>query len=460
MEEAIRQSFGAQLIWIIAEISGHKFYPAQDRHYFDFIEKTEGSTDPVAKARGVAWQQGSDSIKDFEKKTNQQFGNGIQILARVKVEFHRAHGFSLVLYEVDASYTLGNLERQRYETLERLVNENPDAITKKGDQYLTRNKSLSFGPVIQNIALIGSPNSEGYTDFMHTLSHNDFKYTFAVDIYQSSVQGAGAEQEIISKLVFIYNSEKSYDCVVIIRGGGARTDFLVFDTYRLSRAVARFPIPVITGLGHHKDVSIVDMMAHSHTKTPTKAAELIISHNRNFEDQILNHQKNLVIRTQQRLSAARQDLNRSQRVISNNSRDLLSKFSENLNTLKQRIVNDSRNNLHQSHRELAIFLRQVSARPGILMAHREADLKHVSAAIKTNSEKYIQKNETALAHFSTLLRMMSPDNVLKKGFAIISLHGRIVSNGQDIKPGDELTVKMAKEEISTIVKSKKQTDGK
>jgi exodeoxyribonuclease VII large subunit len=207
-------------------------------------------------------------------------------------------------------------------------------------------------------------------------------------------------------------------------------------------------------------VSIVDMMAHSHTKTPTKAAELIISHNRNFEDQILNHQKNLVIRTQQRLSAARQDLNRSQRVISNNSRDLLSKFSENMNELKQRIVHDSRNSLHQSHRELAAFLRQVSARPGILMAHREAELVHISAGIKTNSEKYIQKNETALGHYNTLLRMMSPDNVLKKGFAIISLHGRIVSNGQDIKPGDELTVKMAKEEISTIVKSKKQTDGK
>jgi exodeoxyribonuclease VII large subunit len=255
--------------------------------------------------RGVAWSVGSQSIKKFESETSQVFTNGIQVLAKVKVEFHRAYGFSLVLHEIDPSFTLGNLEKQRRETLQRLVNENPDAITLSGEEYFTRNKSLSFNPVIQKIAVIGSPNSEGYVDFTHTISSNLFGYKFNVDVYQSSVQGQYAESELVNTLVSVFEADVDYDCVVIIRGGGARTDFLVFDAYRLARAAARFPIPIITGIGHHKDVSIVDLMVNTSTKTPTKAAEFIISHNRAFEEQLTNAQKSIVIRSQQMMSHCR-----------------------------------------------------------------------------------------------------------------------------------------------------------
>src|SRR5690606_8737730 len=180
--------------------------------------------------------------------------------------------------------SLGNLERLRKETLRRLLQENPDHVALVDDQYITRNKQLRLNCVIQRIALIGSPRSEGYTDFVHTIDHNQFGYRFAIDYYYSAVQGVSAEQELVSTLIKVYEKSKDvpYDCVVITRGGGAKTDFLVFDTYALSRVVARFPIPIITGIGHHKDVSIVDMMAHTLTKTPTKAAEFILAHNRAF----------------------------------------------------------------------------------------------------------------------------------------------------------------------------------
>ncbi|HEX8515170.1 MAG TPA: exodeoxyribonuclease VII large subunit [Bacteroidia bacterium] len=286
VEEAIKNTFGSEFYWIVAEISTHKFYPNNDRHYFEFIEKVEGEMDPVAKVKGVSWQSGSQCIKLFEKDTGQVFTNGVQVLVKVKVEYQSAFGLQLVLLDIDSSFTLGNLEKQRRETLERLVKENPDSIKKIGEEYFTKNKAIKLNAVIQNIAIIGSPNSEGYTDFTHTITNNQFHYKFAIDIYQSSVQGMEAEKELVNKLVFVFQNSTKYDCVVIIRGGGAKTDFLVFDTYNLARAVARFPIPIITGLGHHKDVSVVDLMVHTSTKTPTKAAEFIISHNRAFEDSI------------------------------------------------------------------------------------------------------------------------------------------------------------------------------
>ena len=246
--DIINQSFGTASHWIVAEISSHKFYENQDRHYFEFIEKVEGANDPIAKVRGVSWFGGSQNIKVFEKETGQKFTNGVQVLVNVKVEFHQAYGFSLVLIDIDQSFILGNLEKQRRNTLLRLVAENPDSIQKVGEEYVTKNKKVKLPVVIQKIAIIGSPNSEGYTDFTHTVNNNQFNYKFSIDIYQSSVQGAASEKELINKLIAIFNSGIKYDCAVIIRGGGSKTDFIVFDSYGLSRAIARFPIPVIAGI--------------------------------------------------------------------------------------------------------------------------------------------------------------------------------------------------------------------
>ncbi|HEY0677372.1 MAG TPA: exodeoxyribonuclease VII large subunit, partial [Chitinophagaceae bacterium] len=206
IEAVLYKSFSSSFYWIIAEISSHKFYPNDDRHYFDFIEKAEGQKDPTARVRGVAWKSGSLSIKRFETATGQEFSNGLQVLAQVKVEFHQAYGISLQLTDIDPSFTLGNIERQRRETLVRLVTENPESVWKEGDEYFSRNKQLNIGRVIQKVAVIASPNSEGYRDFIHTLENNQFSYKFSIDTYQSTVQGGLAEREMIERLIKIFNS--------------------------------------------------------------------------------------------------------------------------------------------------------------------------------------------------------------------------------------------------------------
>ncbi len=458
IDEVFRRQFASEVYWVVGEISGHKFYGGQARHYFEFIEKTERAHDPVAKFRAVAWSSGSESIRQFEEVTRQKFTNGIQVLAKVKVEYHAVHGLSLVLQEVDQFFTLGNLERQRLEILQRLLAENPDTIVKQAEDYLTRNKSLPLAAVLQRLAVVGSPNSEGFVDFMHTLENNEFNYRFSCDLYQTSVQGTFAESELVQTMVSVYESGKSYDAVVIIRGGGARTDFLVFDTYRLARAVARFPIPVITGIGHHKDVSITDMMAHTSTKTPTKAAELIISHNRSFENEVLNLQRDLVIRTQKILAAADTEIQSSKLLIVDTSRRLLRAYSDGLADSREGLKSAFKAILNQQRMALQMIGRQLSSQPLLLTQKREADLLRIIALLRSACQVSLLRQSESLIQADRIIRVMHPDNVLKKGFAILSRQGKIISDDTEIKLNELLTVTTEHFQVDTLVKNKREKD--
>jgi exodeoxyribonuclease VII large subunit len=459
VEDAIKLTFGSEFYWIVAEISSHKFYPDQERHYFEFIEKAEGSNDPVARVRGVAWRIGSQTIKEFERIAGQKFSNGIQILGKVKIEFHQSYGLSLVLHDIDLSFTLGNIERQRRETLQRLVMDNPESIQKIGDEYITSNKKLKLSTVIQNIAIIGSPNSEGYIDFTHTIANNLFKYKFTVDIYQSSVQGVQAEKELISKLISIYESGKRYDCAVIIRGGGAKSDFLVFDTYGLARAIARFPIPVITGLGHHKDISIVDLMVNASTKTPTKAAEFIISHNRQFEDAVVNLQTTVIIKSQQLLGTSVQKVNSANISIVNKSRTFLAHYKDLLNNHNQVVINRTKTILYSNKTALVSLLNQLISKPKIIAANRYSDTNNILENLKSFTKKYIINQRGYIGHYVTVIKLMSPQNILRKGFAIVLHKGAILKDAAIISLGSEITVSMEKYDINTKVISKNKKNG-
>jgi exodeoxyribonuclease VII large subunit len=454
LEAALREHFANDTFWVVGEISGHKFYPAQARHYFEFVEKAEGHHDPIAKFRGIAWAAGSESIRQFEAATQQQFTNGIQVLARVKIEYHAVHSLSLVLQEVDQFYTLGNLERQRMDILLRLVNDNPGYVEKRGEDYFTKNQSLKFGKAIQSLAVIGSPNSEGFVDFIHTLESNRFSYKFQKDIFQTTVQGPFAEAELVQTMVAVFETGKKYDAVVIIRGGGAKTDFLVFDTYRLARAVARFPIPVITGIGHHKDVSITDLMAHTATKTPTKAAEFIISHNRSFEDELLSIQKNSIIHAQHLLADSRAAINRRKLQLVETVGQLIADHKKELSTKREDIQNASQQFLNDQKMLLQVKLRQFTTQPKLMTQSRSAQLQALTEKVKSSARFFLLREQDSFKHYESVVKLMHPDNVLKKGFAILSQNGRIIANDDDIKEGEDLEITSEHYHLLTSIKQK------
>ncbi|WP_432713176.1 exodeoxyribonuclease VII large subunit [Pedobacter sp.] len=437
IKQALDGVFSNATFWVIADINSHTFKAETNQHYFELVEKDKFSSRIMAKIAARAWGTAASHIANFEKSTGQKFTNDINVLMQVAVHYHEAYGLQLQMVDIDTNFTLGKFEQQRMVTLERLLRENPTYIQKIGDVYITKNSKLNLRKVIQNIAVISSVTSAGFQDFEHTLIHNSFNYKFNMDLYLTKVQGEQNALALVNKLIEVFNSKIDYDAVIIIRGGGAQSDFLLFDNYELTRAVARFPIPIITGIGHQKNETLVDLMANSATKTPTRAAELIIAHNRKFEESLLVMQKKIIIRTQQ----------------------ILVWHTKSLNDFKSHFMKDVLSLLQRHQRKLQSLSGIFINRPKMLLSNQHKDIDGLFGKIKIFNKILIMHERMQLEHFQSIVRMMSPENILKKGFAILKFKGEIITNALPVKPGDQLTIQLANEEIETIVTSKVRNNG-
>lgn len=458
ISDALTDRFKGQTFWVVADITNHSYKADKKIHYFELVEKGTTSNSIVAKIIGKAWGTGSMHLSDFEKNTGQSFTNNINVLVLVSVDYHPLFGLSLNVLNIDTNFTLGILEQQRNATLKRLVEENP-FIAKEGEQYITSNNQLRLKAVIQKVAVLSGSNSAGHEDFRHTLENNDFGYVFEIDDYPTIVQGDNNAKLFLNKLIEIYNTGIRYDAIVITRGGGAQSDFLIFDNYNIGRAVAKFPIPVITGIGHQKNVSITDLMAHTQTKTPTKAAEFIIAHNRSFEQSILSLQKNIVIKSQQLFLLNYQSLSSLKSTISNSARELISGHKDALTAIHQNTINISKSILYKEHRLLLNMSHQISGKPRIILYNRINDIGNTISNLKTFTNQYLRNQKGYLGHYSSSIRMMSPENILKKGYAIVKVNDTITSNADSIEVGDRIDVILSDTIFKTTVKEKTKYNG-
>ena len=306
IEAVLDEAFGRQPLWVVAETSDVKNYPDRGYCFLTLIER-EGS-ETMAKLEGCIWRRNHHTIRDFEEATGVAFGRNVKLLVQVAVSFSPTYGLRLEILKIDPSYTLGNLERERQTVLDTLVREHPDLVWLEAGQYITANQLLPRPAVMQRIALITAPNSDGWRDFRHELAQNPFGYDFVVNEFLSQVQGKGAEQAICGQLEAIRKSNVPYDAVVLVRGGGSQLDFGSFDSFMMGHAVAGFPMPILAGIGHERNVSITDMMCHQSVKTPTKAAAFLIEHNRQFEENCLQLRDRLGLVARNALQTAREQL--------------------------------------------------------------------------------------------------------------------------------------------------------
>ncbi|QHS60925.1 exodeoxyribonuclease VII large subunit [Chitinophaga agri] len=459
IQGTIKNAFSGQSYWVVADITSHSFYPAKGYHYFDLVEKDAGSHQLTAKLSATAWGNGGNRIKEFEHVTGQRFSNDMQVLVRVAVEYHPVYGLKLSLLDIDPSFTIGQLEKQKQATLQRLITDCADIIRKTPEGFMTRNKALRLNPVIQRIAVVSSASSAGYQDFMHTLQANAYRYTFFTDNYFTAVQGEANATQVCAQLEAIIASGKKYDTVVIIRGGGAQTDLLLFDQYALGKSVAGFPIPVITGIGHHKNETITDMLAHTATKTPTKVAELIIAHNRAFEESLLTQQSQIIIRMQQMMASRQQQLSSLHAHIMNRSRDILTTHKEGLGRAQQVIPQRAKHMLLRQRNAITQLSGQLLVKPGQVTASRQQELLHIRKDIQVYARKLLQQQQQKLVHHETVVRIMSPTSLLQKGFAMVQHKGKIITSAAQLSPGDEITVQMADAGVRATITSKTTTDG-
>ncbi len=400
IKEAISQEFDAAY-WVRAETSDVR--PHRNGHcYLEFIEKTKDGHSIVAKARGTIWASTFNLLKPyFEQETGQAFTSGITVLVRVTVAFHETYGLGLNVVDIDPSYTLGEIARNRMLVLKQLEEEG----------VLNLNKELSLAEPLNRIAVISSQSAAGYEDFHNQLEHNSEGLIFYKKLFPAIMQGDRSEASIIAALELIYAHKELFDVVVIIRGGGATSDLSCFDSYVLATNCAQFPLPIISGIGHERDVTVLDAVAHTRVKTPTAAAEFLINRVATTNNYLMELQDRLVQATRNILAEEEGQLNGWSKDVYHNSKSLL---QSNSNTL--------------------LFLNE-----------------KLRSAVK----RKIEKEKFAIERYEHFVLLSLPENMLKRGYSITTRNGKTIKSVSDLTVGDVITTQLLDGEIDSKIVHKK-----
>ena len=388
--------------WVQAELSDVRSN-SSGQCYLEFVQKDTGGNHLIAKARGTIWSNIFKMLKPyFEQETGQQFASGIKVLVLVSVEFHELYGYSLTVLDIDPTYTLGDMARRRREIILRLEEEG----------VLTMNKELDMPLAPQRIAVISSATAAGYGDFCDQLRNNPYGLSFQTKLFPAIMQGERVEESIISALESVYQELDEWDVVVLIRGGGATSDLSGFDTYNLAANCAQFPLPIITGIGHERDETVLDIVAHTRVKTPTAAAEYLIGRLYETALKLEDHASRIVNKVEERLNWEHTRLNR----------------------LSERIPMNVRMCLQTGHYAV----------------------KGIQHRIDVALQERLMKEKHRLQLLEHQVRTASPEHLLKRGYSITLLDGRAVTDISMLKEGDVVTTRYAKgESQSVIMKIKK-----
>ena len=280
--------------WVQAELAECR--ENRGHCYMELVQKEDNGNTPIARASAKCWKNTWAMARPyFERETGQVLHAGMKVLLKVHAQFHEAYGFSWIVTDIDPTYTLGDLARRRQQIIAQL----------KKEGVFDLQRELQFPLFTKRIAVISASTAAGYGDFCRQLEDNEYGFRFNVTLYAATMQGKNVEQSIIAALNNIYEQIDLFDVVVIIRGGGATSDLSGFDTLALAENVAQFPLPVITGIGHERDESILDMVANRHVKTPTAAATLLIDHQKHVADRIADARQRIPVLAMRVISDSR-----------------------------------------------------------------------------------------------------------------------------------------------------------
>ena len=336
--------------WVEAELSECR--ESKGHCYMELIEKDEKTATPIAKAPAKCWSSKWTLVRPyFERTTRQRLVAGMKVLLKVYPQFHEAFGFSWIVTDIDPTYTLGDMARKRQEIIRQL----------KEEGVFDLQKELSLPLFCQRIAVISSETAAGYGDFCNQLSDNPYGLKFETWLFPATMQGEGVEQSIIQALNHINAVCEDFDCVVIIRGGGATSDMSGFDTLTLAENVANFPLPIITGIGHDRDESILDMVSHMRVKTPTAAAALLIDHLKHVLDAINNCQNSITRSVQQKLSTLQIQLSTVSEAIPRLFSIVKTRHEARLDAIRQKIPMLIERRLISEHHRLEILEEKVKS---------------------------------------------------------------------------------------------------
>ena len=406
--------------WVEAELSEAR--EGYGGHcYMELIEKDEHSNTPIAKAHASCWRNRWMLLKPhFERVTGQRIHAGMKVLLKVHAQFHENYGFSWIVDDIDPTYTMGDMARKRMEIIQTL----------KEEGVFDLQKELKLPMFCQRIAVISSATAAGYGDFCNQLADNGYGLQFTTALFAATMQGEGVEQSVISALNRINEEWEQWDCVVIIRGGGATSDLSGFDTLALAENVANFPLPIITGIGHERDESVLDMISFQRVKTPTAAAAFLVDHLTEVYARIEDAQEAIVNYVKRRLQVERMKFER---------------LSTQIPTLFSLVKVRQSNRLDQLLNRLKVKAERIPA-DGL---HR---LEMLEARLKEPVARKLERELHRIDMLSQRAIAQDPERLLSRGYSITLKDGKSIKDASQLKAGDEIETRFAKGVVKAVVK--------
>ena len=406
--------------WVEAELSEAR--EGYGGHcYMELIEKDERSNTPIAKAHASCWRNRWMLLKpQFERVTGQRIHAGMKVLLKVHAQFHENYGFSWIVDDIDPTYTMGDMARKRMEIIQTL----------KEEGVFDLQKELTLPMFCQRIAVISSATAAGYGDFCNQLADNGYGLQFTTALFSATMQGEGVEQSVISALNRINEEWEQWDCVVIIRGGGATSDLSGFDTLALAENVANFPLPIITGIGHERDESVLDMISFQRVKTPTAAAAFLVDHLTEVYARVEDAQEAIVNYVKRRLQVERMKFER---------------LSSQIPTLFSLVKVRQNNRLDQLLNRLKMKAERIPAE-GL---HR---LEMLDARLKEPVARKLERERHRLEMLSQRAVAQDPERLLSRGYSITLKDGKSIKDAADLQAGEEIETRFAKGVVKAVVK--------
>ncbi len=445
VKEKINTSFPG-LLWVVAEIS--EIRTNRTGHcYLELIEKSSEKDEVIAKAKATIWSFTYRMVKPyFEEATGQILKAGLKVLFKASVEFHEVYGFSLNIKDIDPNYTLGEVERKKRETIKKLESEG----------VIDMNKETFLPAVTQRIAVISSPTAAGYQDFVHQIENNQERFKIYHHLFPAIVQGEGAASSIISTFDKIYEHEHLFDAVVLIRGGGSSSDLMCFDDYELAYYITQFPLPVLTGIGHERDISVADMVAHTHLKTPTAVAEFIIQKITDFHFYLDGLQNAFTDIITKKISDNKHQLEMMAQKITPLIINSIERQKRNLNNLAANIkrstssfVNTNLQTLNHQH-DISRYLTLKTLKV------QKHNLNFYHSKLKLETKGFFKSKKQGLHLIEKSISLSDPINVLNKGYSITYKKNEVLKSISDVYTGDKIVTRLKDGEVTSTIENIKE----
>jgi len=415
--QAINSTPGLQNQWVIAETSDLRV--VRGHCYMELVEKNDGGT-TVAKLNAVIWGSNYPQLMaKFMGATGAELKTGMKVMVRVSASYHSQYGFKAVINDIDPSYTMGDMARQRLEILRQL----------KADGIIDMNKELPITAVPQRIAVISAAGAAGYGDFMNQLERNPYRLKFYTCLFGASMQGAQTVPTVLAALDRINDHLDLFDAVVIIRGGGATSELNSFDNYDLAAAVAQFPLPVIVGIGHDRDETVLDFVAAIRVKTPTAAAEWLINRGTNALAHLDELQETVVTAVRDTVGHAREQL---------------AYYTSMIPAASRRIIDT--NSLRLDN-----FAKAIPLAANNLIAAQCTRLDRALERMGEAVEHALQREQQRLQALGDKASLLSPENTLQRGYSLVTKDGKCVTTSSQLQPGDHIHVQFAEGSTAATV---------